>query len=171
MAQTVSGPGTSIDPQRYRAVLGNLPTGVIVVTATGAEGPVGMACNSFTSASLDPPLVALFAAKSSSTWPAIRAAGRFCVNVMAAHHEGLVRRFAARDIDRFAGVEHEPTPSGPALADAVAWIHCRLDAEHDAGDHTVALAEVLELDARGDATALVFWRGAYGPSGLLPGES
>jgi 3-hydroxy-9,10-secoandrosta-1,3,5(10)-triene-9,17-dione monooxygenase reductase component len=167
----MSAPGTPIDPHRYRAVLGSLPTGVIVITAAAAEGPVGMACNSFTSASLEPPLVALFAAKSSSTWPAIRDAGRFCVNVMAAHHEDVVRRFAARGVDRFAGVEHQPSRSGPALTDAVAWIHCRLDAEHDAGDHTVVLAEVLELDARDEATALVFWRGAYGPASLPPSES
>ena len=167
----MTGPGTSIDPERYRAVLGSLPTGVIVITALGADGPVGMACNSFTSASLEPPLVALFAARSSTTWPAIREAGRFCANVMAAHHEEVVRRFSARGIDRFAGVEHEPTAAGPALAEAAAWIHCRLVAEHDAGDHTVPLAEVLELEARDEATALVFWRGVYGPAALPPGES
>lgn len=164
----MTGPGRPIDPQRFRQVLGSLPTGVIVITAAGVGGPVGMACNSFTSASLEPPLVALFAAKSSSTWPAIRASGRFCANVMAAHHEGLVRQFAAPVVDRFAGVEHQPTPSGPALTEAAAWIHCRLVAEHDAGDHTIALAQVVELDAREEATALVFWRGAYGPAGLTP---
>jgi flavin reductase (DIM6/NTAB) family NADH-FMN oxidoreductase RutF len=153
-----------IAPERYRSVLGSLPTGVIVITATGADGPVGMACNSFTSASLDPPMVALFAARSSSTWPLIRAAGSFCANVMAAHHEEVVRRFSARGVDRFEGIEHELTPSGPALREAAAWIHCRLVAEHDAGDHTIAVAEVTDLDASDEATALVFWRGAYGPA-------
>lgn len=163
----MTGSGTQIDPHRFRAVLGSIPTGVIVITAAGADGPLGMACNSFTSASLEPPLVALFAARSSTTWPAIRAAGRFCANVMAAHHEEVVRRFSARGVDRFAGIEYESTPFGPALTEAVAWIHCRLVAEHDAGDHTVAIAEVLELDARDEAKALVFWRGAYGAKGLL----
>ncbi|MFT3863267.1 MAG: flavin reductase family protein [Solirubrobacterales bacterium] len=166
----MSAPGTPIDPQRYRTVLGSLPTGVIVITAAGDDGPIGMACNSFTSASLEPPLVALFAARSSSTWPAIRATGRFCANVMASHHEDVVRRFSARGVDRFAGVEHEATSTGPALAEAVAWIHCRLVAEHDAGDHTVALAEVIELDARDEAGALVFWRGAYGAAAFSRGE-
>jgi flavin reductase (DIM6/NTAB) family NADH-FMN oxidoreductase RutF len=153
-----------IDPGRYRQVLAHLPTGVTVVTAHGDGGPVGMAANSVTSVSLDPPLILFCAAKASETWPEIRAAGAFCVNVMAGHHEAITRRFAAKEIDRFDGVEHTHRPTGPALCDAVAWIECRLHAEHDGGDHTIVVARVVAIEsaAEVDPEPLVFFRGRYG---------
>ena len=92
----------AIDPQRFREVLGHLPTGVTVVTAHHARGPVAMSANSVTSVSLEPPLILFCPAKTSSTWPAIRESGRFCVNVFAAHHEEISRRFAARGAQEFS---------------------------------------------------------------------
>jgi 3-hydroxy-9,10-secoandrosta-1,3,5(10)-triene-9,17-dione monooxygenase reductase component len=151
-----------VDAQTYRQVMGHLPTGVTVVTAYSAEGPTGMAVNSVTSVSLDPPLVLLCPAKSSQTWPEIRRTGRFCINVMAGHHEPACRRFSLKDTDRFAGLALAERVSGPALADAVAWVDCELRQEHDAGDHTIAVAEVLALEAAPDAAPLVFFRGRYG---------
>ncbi len=157
----------------FRHVLGHLPTGVAVITADGPEGPAGMTANSVTSVSLAPPLILFCPAKSSRTWPLIREAGAFCVNVMAGHHEEITRRFSMRGIDRFAGVEVRETQAGPALADAVAWIECSLRDEHDAGDHTIALANVLALETAPMRTPpLVVFRGVYGtfagPEGLLP---
>jgi flavin reductase (DIM6/NTAB) family NADH-FMN oxidoreductase RutF len=159
--------GTNIDPQvdgeRFRQVLGHLPTGVTVVTAHHASGPVAMSANSVTSVSLDPPLILFCPAKSSTSWPKIRESGRFCVNVFAAHHEEASRRFAATGVDRFAGVDWHARPSGPALDDAVAWIECTIDAEHDAGDHVIVVGAVNQLDMReGEASPLVFFRGRYG---------
>jgi flavin reductase (DIM6/NTAB) family NADH-FMN oxidoreductase RutF len=153
---------TGIAAERFREVLGHLPTGVTVVTAFGPDGPIGMAANSVTSVSLDPPMILLCPAKSSTTWPSIRGAGDFCVNVMAKHHEAVTRQFAGRGGDRYAGVDHTPRITGPALRDAVAWIECRLRDEHDAGDHTIAVADVLAIDAVGKAEPLVFFRGRYG---------
>src|SRR3954468_7327609 len=100
-----------IDPGAFRQVLAHLPTGVTVIASHGSEGPVGMAANSVTSVSLDPPLILFCPAKSSSTWPKIREAGSFCVNVMAGHHEVITRQFAAKEADRFSGVDyaHRPT--------------------------------------------------------------
>src|SRR5690349_11318690 len=112
----------SIEPDRFRFAFGHLPTGVCVVTAHGPTGPVGMSANSVTSLSLDPPLLLFCPAKSSETWPLIRETGRFCVNILAHHHERSARAFAARGIDRFVGCEVSERPCGPALADAVAWI-------------------------------------------------
>lgn len=159
-----------IDPAHFRNVLAHLPTGVTVITAHGPDGPVGMAANSVTSVSLDPPLILFCPAKASTTWPKLRAAETFCVNVMAGHHEELTRRFALRETDRFAGLDYERRPSGPALSDAVAWIECRLRDEHDAGDHTIVVADVLAIEATSaaDLDPLVFFRGRYGsfrPSG------
>jgi 3-hydroxy-9,10-secoandrosta-1,3,5(10)-triene-9,17-dione monooxygenase reductase component len=151
-----------IDQARFRRVLGHLPTGVTVITAHGKDGPVGMAANSVTSVSLDPPLILFCPAKSSTTWPEIRAAERFCVNVMAGHHEEVTRRFAAKGADRFSGVDHEHRPTGPALTDAVAWIECELHDEHDAGDHTIVVARVVAIAAASGVEPLVFFAGSYG---------
>jgi flavin reductase (DIM6/NTAB) family NADH-FMN oxidoreductase RutF len=151
-----------IDPGRFRQVLAHLPTGVTVISAHGDAGPVGMAANSVTSVSLDPPLILFCPAKTSSTWPKIRAAGAFCVNVMAGHHEQVTRQFAAKEADRFTGVDHTHRPTGPALCDAVAWIECTLHDEHEAGDHTIAVARVVAIEAASGVEPLVFFRGNYG---------
>src|SRR5438552_15036960 len=94
----------SIDSARFRTILGHFATGVTVVTGHGAEGPAGMAANSFTSVSLDPPLVLVCMARTSSTWPAIRDSGHFAVNILGEHQEETARRFGARSGDRFEGV-------------------------------------------------------------------
>ena len=105
-----------VDSQRFRRVLGHLPTGVTVITAHGADGPAGMAANSVTSVSLDPPLVLFCPAKSSTTWPRLRQAGVICINVLAADHAELSRRFAGQatghhaGITRFQGVTAAPFP-------------------------------------------------------------
>ena len=159
--------GTNIDPQidpdRFRQVLGHLPTGVTVVAAHHPSGPVAMSANSVTSVSLDPPLILFCPAKSSTSWPRIHESGRFCVNVFAAHHGEVSERFAAQSVDRFEGVSWHSRPAGPALDDAVAWIECTIDAEHEAGDHLIVVGAVDQLDVReGEANPLVFFRGRYG---------
>ena len=153
---------TSLDPLDYRRVLGHLPTGATVVAAHGLAGPVGMAANSVTSVSLDPPLILLCPSKASETWPAVRASGRFCVSILAAEHDALCRAFAAKGADRFAGIGWHARAGGPALDDALAWIDCSLREEHDAGDHLIAVADVLAIEAREGAAPLVFFRGRYG---------
>jgi flavin reductase (DIM6/NTAB) family NADH-FMN oxidoreductase RutF len=155
---------TAIDAAYFRRTLGNFPTGVTVITSTGPQGePVGMVCNSFTSVSLDPPLVLLCAARSSTTWPLIRARGRFCVNVLDRAGEWLSRQFSQRSADRFAGVRWQPSDTGPELQDAVARIACVIDTEHPAGDHSIVVSRVVGLtDAQGASEPLVFHRGRYG---------
>jgi len=150
------------DPQRFRQVFSHLPTGVTVVTATLEGAPVGMAANSVTSVSLQPPLLLICPARSSTTWPSLRQAGGFCVNVLAHGHEHVSRRFAASGIDRFEGVAWHPREGGPALDEAIAWIDCEIEAEHEAGDHTVVIARVLDLDVSGGYQPLVFFGGRYG---------
>jgi 3-hydroxy-9,10-secoandrosta-1,3,5(10)-triene-9,17-dione monooxygenase reductase component len=155
--------GESPIPAAYfREVLGHLPTGVTVVTASGPQGPVGMAANSVTSVSIEPPLILVCPAKSSQTWPVIREIGCFCVNVTADHQDALCRRFARRHGDRFEGVSYHMRAAGPALDEAVAWIDCSVRDEHDAGDHTIVVADVLSMAAAQDPTPLVFFKGRYG---------
>jgi len=152
----------AIRAERFRAVLGHLPTGVTVLTAHTPAGPVGMAANSVTSVSLDPPLILVCAARTSTTWPQLRAAGRFCVNVMADHHEQATRQFSAKGANRFQSVPWHERVAGPGIDEAVAWIDVALDEEHDAGDHTIAVARVLEIQANSQRAPLIFYRGGYG---------
>jgi 3-hydroxy-9,10-secoandrosta-1,3,5(10)-triene-9,17-dione monooxygenase reductase component len=153
---------TPVEPAVFRRILGHLPTGVTVIAADGPDGPVGMTCNSVASVSLDPPLISFCPALTSQTWPTLRGAGRFCVNVMANHHEPITRAFATKGVDRFAGVARHRRAGGPALDDAVAWLDCEIRSEHGAGDHLIVVAEVVALDARPEAAPLVFFRGGYG---------
>jgi 3-hydroxy-9,10-secoandrosta-1,3,5(10)-triene-9,17-dione monooxygenase reductase component len=151
-----------IDPLHFRTVLGHLPTGVTVITAHGQGGPTGMAANSVTSVSLEPPLVLFCPARSSTTWPLIQETGAFCLNVMASDHEDLIRRFSTKDTDRFASVEWARRETGPALSGAVAWIECQIQNEYEAGDHLVVIAGVTAVEARSEVEPLVFFRGSYG---------
>ncbi|WP_433359880.1 flavin reductase [Streptosporangium sp. CA-115845] len=162
----------AIDPRRFRQVLGNYPTGVTVITAIDSDGrPVGMAVGTFTSVSLDPPLVAFLPDKSSSSFPRIRTASSFCVNVLAADQEEVCRAFATRGDDKFAGVAWSPAPSGaPLLRGVTAWIDCDFESITDAGDHHLVMGRVRDLDATDAGLPLVFFQGGYGrfsPSSLV----
>lgn len=153
------------DSATYRQVLGHFPTGVTVITAVDDGEPVGLAVGSFSSVSLDPPLVAFFPGVSSSSWPKIESSGSFCVNVLAADQEDVCRRFASKDDDKFAGLGWSPAGSGsPRLDGALAWIDCDIESVTDAGDHFYVLGRVLDLgsDDGPDGGPLVFFRGGYG---------
>jgi flavin reductase (DIM6/NTAB) family NADH-FMN oxidoreductase RutF len=121
-----------------------------------------MTVGSFTSVSLDPPLVAFFPAKSSTSWPRIERAGAFCVNVLAADQQPVCRQLASKAAEKFTGVTHRSAASGSPIIDGVlAWIDCRLHAVHEVGDHLLVLGSVLALEATRDAQPLVFFRGGY----------
>jgi 3-hydroxy-9,10-secoandrosta-1,3,5(10)-triene-9,17-dione monooxygenase reductase component len=161
-------PAPTLDERVLRDVLGHFASGVTVVTAATADGPIGFTCQSFSSLSLDPPLVVFAPARTSRTWPRLREIGRFCVNVLAEDQPDLSARFARSGTDKFAGVGWRPSPLGaPVLDGVVAWIDCRLWAEYDGGDHTVVAARVLDLGADPGRRPLLFHRGAYG---LLDGS-
>lgn len=152
------------DPQHFRRVLGNFPTGVVVVTAVDASGePAGMAVGSFTSVSLDPPLVAFLPDKSSTSFPRIASARTFCVNVLSHEQEAVCRAFATRGAEKFAGLTWRPAGSGsPILDGVIAWIDCELESVSDAGDHFIVIGRVRELEAPGASLPLVFFQGGYG---------
>ena len=152
-----------VDPRAMRDVLGHFASGVTVVTAVTEEGPIGFTCQSFSSLSLDPPLVAFAPARTSRTWPQLRGIGRFCVNVLAEGQDAVSQAFAGSGTDRFAGVHWTPSAHGsPVLDDVVAWIDGELWAEYDGGDHTIVVARVLDLGAHPERRPLLFHRGSYG---------
>jgi 3-hydroxy-9,10-secoandrosta-1,3,5(10)-triene-9,17-dione monooxygenase reductase component len=163
MTGSEEGPERIVDPHVLRDVLGHFASGVTVVTAVTAEGPIGFTCQSFSSLSLDPPLVAFAPARTSRTWPRLREIGRFCVNVLAEGQDAVSQNFARSSPDKFADVTWRPSAHGaPVLSGIVAWIDGELWAEYDGGDHTIAVARVLDLGSHPDRRPLLFHRGAYG---------
>lgn len=150
------------DAASFRSVLGHFATGITVITAMDGDEPVGIAANSFTAVSLDPPLVLFCAAKSSSTWPRIQRSGHFMVNVLDEHQEHICRLFAEKGADRFGQIEWDATTRGPVLHDVHAWLDCTIETEHDAGDHVIVVGRVHELGLTADAGPLLFYQGRYG---------
>ncbi len=158
-----------LDLREFRRVLGTFATGVTVITAppaTPADSPAGFACQSFTSLSLDPPLVAFMIGRTSTTWPRIARAGVFCVNVLAAHQAELCRAFAVSGADKFTGVPYDAAPvsGSPRLSGAVAWIDCAVHAVHTGGDHLIVVGRVNALGTGADDDPegpLLFHRGRF----------
>ncbi len=151
----------TFDTGHFRRVLGHFATGVAIITAAGPTGPAGMVVSSFTSVSLEPPLVAFLPDKSSTSWPSIEAAGSFCVNVLSAGQEEVCRQFARKGVDKYAGISWRPAPSGaPVLEGVMAWIDCDLVQTFESGDHYIAIGQVRQLDAV-EGVPLVFFQGAY----------
>jgi 3-hydroxy-9,10-secoandrosta-1,3,5(10)-triene-9,17-dione monooxygenase reductase component len=154
---------SAIDAARFRQVLGHFPTGVTVITAGSGAGRVGLAVGSFFSISLDPPLVGFCAGHGSTSWPLIREAGSFCVNILAEDQEDESRVFASKAPDKFEGIGHKSAPhSGAPLLDGVlAWIDCSLETVHEAGDHDIVVGRVHDLAVGREDGPLVFFRGGY----------
>jgi 3-hydroxy-9,10-secoandrosta-1,3,5(10)-triene-9,17-dione monooxygenase reductase component len=162
-----AGAGSSapaaFDTGTFRRALGRFATGVTLVTATDAGGPVGLVVNAFTSVSLEPPLVAIFPSRSSFTWSRMRRCTRFGVNVLGAEHAGYVRCAANPDADRFAGMDYELSESGvPRLSSAIAFFDCERTTEQLAGDHWIVVAHVHELLVDHGREPLVFSDGTMG---------
>jgi 3-hydroxy-9,10-secoandrosta-1,3,5(10)-triene-9,17-dione monooxygenase reductase component len=157
---------TGTDPTTMRSVLGHFPSGVTIVTGVADGAPAGFTCQSFSSLSLDPPLVLILPGRNSSSWPKIEATGQFCVNVLSEQQGELSTTFAKSGTDKFAGVEWSLSPLGsPILAGATAWIDCTLHACHDGGDHLIVVGAVHDLAAAPEIPPLVFHRGAYARTG------
>ncbi len=154
----------TIDPNRFRQVLGAYPTGVCAVTALDEqERPVGMVVGTFTSVSLDPPLVGFLPDRKSSSWPEIAKAGRFCVNVLGSDQQDICRKLASKGPDKFAEVDFTVSDHGvPVLAGIIARIECTLHSVTEAGDHWFVLGNVVHLEAPREADPMLFHRGRYG---------
>jgi flavin reductase (DIM6/NTAB) family NADH-FMN oxidoreductase RutF len=151
------------DPAAFRRILGHFCTGVVVVTALEDGAPVGMTCQSFSSLSLDPPLVMFCPAHTSTTWPRVRRAGTFAVNILADSQEHIGRSFAATGHDKFAGVAWAPGRTGaPLLVGAVAHIECRLDSVLPGGDHDIVIGAPLAMAEDPARSPLIFFRGTFG---------
>ncbi len=161
---SAGGNATAVDAATFRQVLGNYPTGVCAITALLPDGnPIGMVVGTFTSVSLDPPLVGFLPDKSSATWPLIAQAGAFCVNVLALDQMAICRQLAARGPDKFVGVDYSVSANGvPVIAGSLARIECRLHEVADAGDHWFVMGRVVDLAVMRDGDPMLFFKGRYG---------
>ena len=154
----------SIDPAIFRQVLGSYPTGVCVISALDDEDrPVGMVVGTFTSVSLEPPLVGFLPDKNSSSWPQIERAGHFCVNVLASDQQEISRQIAGKGPHKFASVEFTISDHKlPVIAGAIAKVECSIHSVTDAGDHWFVLGNVLNLETTREGDPMLFYRGRYG---------
>lgn len=124
--------------------------------------PVGVVVGSFTSVSLDPPLVGFFIADTSTTWPVIAPSGGFCGSILGADQEGVSRLFAARGADKFGGCRWRPSPNGrPIIDGAVAWMDCSIEQTLPAGDHRLVLGRIEAMATSDGDEPLVFLGGRY----------
>lgn len=156
-------PSDAIDPLEFRRTLAEFASGVTVIAAVDDGEPVGFACQSFTSVSLDPALVLFCVDRNSRTWPRINAAGRFSVHVLGEHQDELCRRFGSRGGAKFAGLDWELTAwRTPLIPGGLAVVHCEIVQVHHGGDHEIVLGRVLALERHERRTPLVFFRGQFG---------
>ncbi|MEQ6900701.1 flavin reductase family protein [Nocardioides sp. YIM 152588] len=160
-------PAAKAAARRFRDVVGCFASGITVVTTMSGDEPVGMTCQSFSSVSLDPPLVMFIPAKTSRAWPLIQRSGRFCVNVLAADQEGVSAAMATRGIDKFEGLSWSPAAStgAPVLDGTLAHLDCTIHAVYEAGDHYLVVGRVRHLEVHAEEAEvtepLLYFKGRY----------
>jgi flavin reductase (DIM6/NTAB) family NADH-FMN oxidoreductase RutF len=152
---------TRLGQAQLRRVFAAFPTGVAAVAAVIDGEPAGLAASSFVSVSLDPPLVSVCVAHTSTTWPVLRNAGRLGISVLGDHQEQASRQLSSRAAGRFAGLDWRATADGAVLlSEASAWLDCSLEQEIPAGDHDIVLLRVHDLGAS-EVMPLVFHGSSY----------
>jgi flavin reductase (DIM6/NTAB) family NADH-FMN oxidoreductase RutF len=152
----------TIDRSELRRVMGHFATGVAVITTRDDDGkPYGLTANALCSVSLEPPLLLVCVDKRAESHPAFTRSGVFAVNILGHGHEELSRRFAVSGGEKFVDVGHRAGVTGaPLLEGVLGVVECRVVAVHDAGDHTIYIGEVQDLEAS-DGEPLLFFRGNY----------
>ncbi len=154
----------AIEPSRFREALGHYAAGITVITSHVDGEPIGFTCQSFYSVSMSPPLVSFSVKSSSYSYPKIRRAGRFTVNILSVDQVEISDQFARQGADKWWGVEWQASPLGnPIIGGSLCWLDCEIHAEHAAGDHLIVIGEVKALDRREVAPAqpLLYFKGRY----------
>lgn len=153
---------SDFDPRALRDAFGAFATGVTVVTGVDADGNrVGLTANSFTSVSLDPPLLLVCPARTASALPVLQVSARFAVNVLTLDQQAIAERFTKRNIDRFADADWTDWHGLPVLGGTCASFVCDLHAELDGGDHAILVGRVTALRIDHEAEPLLYVRGRY----------
>lgn len=153
-----------MDKKQFRQILGTYPTGVCAITAMASDGtPLAMVVGTFTSVSLEPPLVGFLPDKSSSSWPRIAETGQFCVNVLGADQQHVCRTLAMSGGGKFLGVPYTLSERGqPVIEGSPTCIECTIVSVTEAGDHWFVLGRIIGMEVNHDGPPLLFHRGQYG---------
>jgi flavin reductase (DIM6/NTAB) family NADH-FMN oxidoreductase RutF len=152
-----------LDVARLRTAFGIFPSGVVAVAAEVGGCLVGLAASSFTSVSLDPPLVSFSVANTSKTWPDLRRAAHLGVTILADHHGELCRQLAGPVGDRFTGIAVSATDDGAVTLDeGLARFDCTVYREVEAGDHLIVLLELHAVEHPETGSPLIFHRSGFG---------
>ncbi|MBY5924062.1 MULTISPECIES: flavin reductase family protein [unclassified Halomonas] len=159
-------PRDVIEPARFREALGHYASGITVISSLAEGEPIGFTCQSFYSVSMDPPLVSFSVKSTSYSYPKIRQAGRFAVNMLSAEQAPISNQFARQGADKWQGIEWQASPLGnPLIPDTLHWLDCDIHAEHVAGDHLIVIGEVKALRLnQGEASPsgpLLYFKGQY----------
>lgn len=150
------------EPRHLRNAFGCFATGVTVVTGRTPDGErAGLTANSFTSVSLDPPLLLFCPANSASALPMIRTTGRFAINILDIDGQAVADRFTRKDVDRFAEADWLEWEGLPVLAAAKAAFACELHADHDGGDHRIIVGRILQYGLAPERESLLYLHGRY----------
>lgn len=155
---------TVIEPSRFREALGHYASGITVIASLLDNEPVGFTCQSFYSVSMSPPLVSFSVMASSYSYPKIRRAGRFTVNILSGDQVEISNQFARRGAEKWQGVDWQVSPLGnPVIAGSLYWLDCEIHAEHSAGDHMIVIGEVKALikQQRSTISPLLYYKGQY----------
>ncbi len=152
----------TFDIGQYKDAMSRFVTGVTIVAGMEEGEPVGFTCQSFVSLSIDPPFIAVAPARTSTSWPRIARAGYFCVNVLGDEQGGLCRGFAVSGGNKFKGVDWHPAPvsGAPVIEGSLAWVDCKVELVHDAGDHELIIGKVLDLGTN-EGSPLLFFRSQF----------
>ncbi|MFL9880986.1 flavin reductase family protein [Herbaspirillum rhizosphaerae] len=156
--------GFSIEPLSLREALGHYASGITVITSHIDGEPIGFTCQSFYSVSMSPPLVSFSVMSSSASYPKIRQAGRFAVNILSDEQVKISNQFARRGTDKWHGIDWQESPLGnPIIAGSLHWLDCKIHAEHAAGDHLIVIGEVkaLSLQEAAATQPLLYYKGQY----------
>jgi flavin reductase (DIM6/NTAB) family NADH-FMN oxidoreductase RutF len=161
-----SAPEYAFSGQDFRQTLGAFATGVTVVTTRGPEEAYGMTATAFSSVSLDPPLVLVCVIDGTYGSETIQRNGIFAINVLGTEQEAISRYFAWKDRprgrDAFAEISHRHAVTGcPIIDEVAAFLDCRLEASHEAGDHVILVGEVLALGVEPGVAPLLFHHSRY----------
>lgn len=158
----IEGGNPAADPRAFRRALGCFPTGVTIITTPGMDAPAGVTVNSFTSVSLDPPLVLWSIAHTSRSHAAFMHSSHFAVNILADEQVAVSQVFASASDDKFSLVDwHKGRTGSPLVDNALAYFDCVCESRHEGGDHTIIIGRVLDF-GRSEGSPLAFSQGRYG---------
>lgn len=154
----------AINSVNFREALGHYASGITIISSCIDDEPIGFTCQSFYSVSMEPPLVSFSVMASSYSYPKIRRAGRFAVNILAGDQATISHQFAKRGADKWQGVKWAESPLGnPLIVDNLHWLDCEIQAEYAVGDHLIVIGEVkaLKVQAETAKQPLLYYKGQY----------